>query len=180
MLQGTVYMLSAPEHPKVYIGSTIQPINRRMYRHRSRFNTCRSKVLYEACRDTVEVNILETIEVLDRNELQHHEVRYLKKYQGKLLNRNMPYRDRKQRYQDNIVEMREYHRNRYAENAKKNGGDGSYRQLQRYHDQKVAILRKCCLMNAWKLKRKPTMASMIKHNITEEDVGKFVASMENP
>tara|TARA_R110000782_G_scaffold58745_3_gene122472 strand:+ start:345 stop:452 length:108 start_codon:yes stop_codon:yes gene_type:complete len=35
-------------------------------------------------------------------------------------------------------------------------------------------------MNAWKLKRKPTMASMIKHNITEEDVGKFVASMENP
>jgi hypothetical protein len=180
MLQGKIYMLSSPNHPKVYIGSTIQPMNKRMNRHRGRWNTCRSKVLYEACGDTVEVKILETIEVLNRNELQHHEVVYLKKYEGTLVNRNMPYRDRKQRYQENIVEMREYHRNRYQENAKKNGGDGSYRQLQRYHDQKESILRKCCLMNAWKLKRKPTMASMIKHNITEEDVGKFVASMENP
>tara|TARA_R110000782_G_scaffold58745_3_gene122471 strand:+ start:40 stop:348 length:309 start_codon:yes stop_codon:yes gene_type:complete len=66
-------------------------------------------VLYEACGDTVEVKILETIEVLNRGELQHHEVRYLKKYQGITVNRNMPYRNRKQHYQDNIVEMREYH-----------------------------------------------------------------------
>ncbi len=180
MLQGKIYMLSSPNHPKVYIGSTIQPMNRRMNRHKGKWNTCRSKVLYEACGDTVEVKILETIEVLDRSELQHHEVRYLKKYQGKLVNRNMPYRDRKQRYQDNIVEMREYHRNRYAENAKKNGGDGSYRQLQRYHDNKQAILRHSALLNAFKHNRLPNRSTMIKHNITESDVAGFMTEMRNP
>ena len=70
--------------------------------------------------------------------------------------------------------------NRYAENAKKNGGDGSYRQLQRYHDNKQAILRHSALLNAFKHNRLPNRSTMIKHNITESDVAGFMTEMRNP
>ena len=116
----------------------------------------------------------------DRKELQHHEVRDLKEYRGMLVNRNMPYRDRKQRYQDNIVQEREYQRNRYATETKKNGGSGEYRQLQYYNDRKDTILRRTALLNAWKHKRLPFKSTMIKHNITEEDVASFMDEMRNP
>ena len=177
MFQGKVYMLSSPNFPKVYIGSTIQPLNKRLNRHRSRWNTCRSRELYQACPDTVQAKVLESVEVRDRHELQHHEVRYLKKYKDILINRNMPYRDRKQRYQDNIEKEREYQRSRYADQAKKNGGTGEYRQLKYYNDRKADILRQSALMNAWKHRRLPFKSTMLKHNITEEDVASFIADM---
>ena len=179
-LQGKVYMLSSPNYPKVYIGSTIQPLNKRVYCHSSKWNTCTSRQLYQACPDTVEVKILEEVEVRNRKELQHHEIRYIKKYQDTVMNRNVPLRTRKERYSDNIVQEREYQRNRYAESAKKNGGDGDYRQLQRYHDQKHSILRRCALMNSWKCNRLPNRSTMIKHNLIEEDVATFVAKMNTP
>ena len=177
MLQGKVYMLSSPDFPKVYIGSTVQPINKRLNRHRSRWNTCRSKELYQTCPDSVEVRVLQEVEVADRNELQHHEVRWLKKYQDRLVNKNMPYRDAKQRYADNIVKMREYHRSRYAEDAKKNGGSGEYRQLKYYNERKDEILRRSALFNAWKHKRMPLQSTMEKYDISEEEVAAFVSAM---
>ena len=180
MLQGKVYMLSSPNYPKAYIGSTIQSMNRRLNRHRGKWNSCRSRELFQACPDSIEVKILEEVEVKDRKELQHHEVRDLKEYRGMLVNRNMPYRDRKQRYQDNIVQEREYQRNRYATETKKNGGSGEYRQLQYYNDRKDTILRRTALLNAWKHKRLPFKSTMIKHNITEEDVASFMDEMRNP
>ena len=180
MLQGKVYMLSSPHYPKAYIGSTIQSMNKRLNRHRGKWNTCRSRELFQACPDSVDVKILQEVEVKDRNELQHHEVRYLKEYRGKLVNRNMPYRDRKQRYQINIDREREYQRNRYATETKKNGGSGNYRQLQRYHDQKESILRHSALQNAWKMRRLPNKSTMTKHGITEEDVAVFNDKMRNP
>ena len=82
----------------------------------------------------------------------------------------MPYRDSKQRYQDKIVQMREYHRNRYAENAKKNRGDGECRQLQYYNDRKDIILRQSTLMNAWENNSMPFKSTMKKHSITDEEV----------
>ena len=179
-LQGKVYMLSSPNYPKVYIGSTIQPLNKRVYCHSSKWNTCTSRQLYQACPDTVEVKILEEVEVRNRKELQHHEIRYIKKYQDTVMNRNVPLRTRKERYSDNIVQEREYQRNRYAESAKKNGGDGDYRQLQYYKERKDTILRRCALVNAWKCNRLPNRSTMIKHNLTEEDVAAFVAKMNTP
>jgi hypothetical protein len=133
-----------------------------------------------ACPNTVEVKILEEVEVRSRKELQLYEIRYIKKYQDTAMNHNIPLRTRKERYSDNIVQEREYQRNRYAGSAKKNGGDGGYRQLQRYHDQKESILRRCALMNSWKCNRLPNRSTMIKHNLTEEDVATFVAKMNTP
>jgi len=180
MLQGKVYMLSSPNFPKVYIGSTIQPMNKRLNRHRSRWNTCRSKELYHACPDTVEVRVLENIEVESRKELQHHEVRWLKKYQDKLVNRNMPYRNAKERYHENIDKMREYHRNRYAETTKKNGGSGEYRQLEYYNERKDEILRHSALMNAYRHRRLPLQSTMTKYDISEEEVAAFITAMNDP
>ena len=180
MFQGTVYLLSSPNYPKCYIGSTIQTLNKRLYCHRSPWNTCRSKELFLACPNTVEVKILEEVEVRSRKELQLYEIRYIKKYQDTAMNHNIPLRTRKERYSDNIVQEREYQRNRYAGSAKKNGGDGGYRQLQRYHDQKHSILRRCALMNSWKCNRLPNRSTMIKHDLTEEDVATFVAKMNTP
>ena len=180
MLQGKIYRLSSPDYPKVYIGSTIQPIKRRLNRHRGRWNTCRSRELFQACPESVEVEILEEVEVKSRKELLHHEARVLKEYPGVLLNKIMPFRSRKERYQENIVEEREYQRNRYATAKKSTGGDGNYRQLQRYYEQKKAILRRAALMNCVKHKRLPAKSTMIKHGITEKDVAAFIAEMKNP
>ena len=155
-------------------------MNKRLNRHRGKWNTCRSRELFQACPDSVDVKILQEVEVKDRNELLHHEVRYLKEYRGMLVNKVMPYRDRKQRYQINIDREREYQRNRYATEAKKNGGSGNYRQLQRYHDQKESILRHSALQNAWKMRRLPNKSTMTKHGITEEDVAVFNDKMRNP
>ena len=179
MLQGKIYMLSSPHHPKVYVGSTIQPISKRLARHRGKANTCRSRELFEKCGDSVQVDILERVDVRDRKELVAHEVRYLKKYQGKLVNKIMPLRDRKQHYHDNIEKMREYSRSRYAEKALKNGGDGEYRQLQYYKKKKDLILRRSTLMNAWKHNRMPFKSTMIKHNLTEEEVARFINEMND-
>ena len=179
MLQGKIYMLSSPHHPKVYVGSTIQSIAKRLARHRAKSNTCRSRELFETCGDSVQVDILEQVDVCDRDELIKHEIRYLKKYQGKLVNRNMPYRDRKQHYQDNLEKMREYHRSRYSDKALKNGGDGEYRQLKYYNDKKDLILRRSALMNAWKHNRMPFKSTMIKHNLTEEEVLQFIKDMND-
>ena len=179
MFQGKIYMLSSPDHPLVYVGSTIQSISRRMSRHRGKSNTCRSRELFEKCGDTVQVDILEQVDVSDRKELLQHEIRYLKKYADKVVNKIMPLRNRKQHYQDNIDKMREYHRSRYAEKALKNGGDGAYRQLQYYNDKKDLILRRSALINAWKHNRMPFKSTMIKHNLTEEEVLQFIQDMND-
>ena len=141
-------MLSSPDYPKVYVGSTIQNLSRRISRHRCKQNTCRSKELFEACGDTVKVEVLEEVAVNDRRQLERIEVSYLKKYQDIVVNRNMPYRDRKERYRQNIDKMRAYHRERYADQTIKAGGDGNYRQLQYYNDKKADILRRSALLNA--------------------------------
>jgi len=180
MLHGKIYMLSSPNHPKTYIGSTIQPMNVRLHKHRSKWNSCSSKKLFQTSPESVKVTILENIEVQSRNELQYHEVQYLKRYWDTIVNRNMPHRDRKQRYQDNIDRERKYQRQLYATEAKKNGGSGNYRQLQRYHDQKESILRHSALQNAWKMRRLPNKSTMIRHCITEEDVAVFNDKMRNP
>ena len=78
MHQGKVYMLSSPTYSKVYVGSTIQKLSRRMSRHRGKQNTCRSKELFDACGDTVKVEVLEEVQVSDRRELERVEVKYLK------------------------------------------------------------------------------------------------------
>lgn len=179
MLQGKIYMLSSPHHPKVYVGSTIQPMSKRLSRHRGKANTCRSRELFEKCGESVQVDILEHVDVHDRKELLQHELRYLKKYEGKVVNKIMPLRNRKQHYQDNIDKMREYHRNRYAEKALKNGGDGAYRQLKNYYDKKDLILRRSALMNAWKHNRMPFKSTMIKHNLTEDEVKQFIKDMND-
>ena len=177
MYQGKVYMLSSPNYPKVYVGSTIQNLSRRMSRHRGKQNTCRSRELFEACGDSVKVEVLEEVAVNDRRELERIEIRYLKKYQDMLVNRNMPHRDRKERYRENIDKMRAYHRERYADHTLKAGGDGNYRQLQYYNDRKADILRRSALLNAWKKDRLPLKSTMIKHNLTEEEVKQFIADM---
>ena len=177
MHQGKVYMLSSPTYPKVYVGSTIQKLSRRMSRHRGKQNTCRSKELFDACGDTVKVEILEEVQVSDRRELERVEVKYLKKYKHMLVNKNMPYRDRKERYRDNIDRMRAYNRERYADKTLKSGGDGNYRQLQYYQDKKADILRRAALLNAWKHDRMPMKSTMIKHQLTEEEVKQFIADM---
>jgi len=89
----------------------------------------------------------------------------------------MPYRDRKQRYRDNIDQEHEYQRSRYADQAKKNGGSGEYRQLKYYNDRKADILRQSALLNSWKHKRLSFKSTMIKRKITEEDVATFIADM---
>ena len=96
-----------------------------------------------------------------------------------LVNKNMPGRTRQQRYRDNLEKNREYHRSKYADKALKNGGDGEYRQLKNYYDKKDLILRRSALMNAWKGNRMPFKSTLIKYNLTEEEVLQFIKDMND-
>lgn len=168
MKNGVVYMLYAEEYPKVYIGSTINPISKRLANHRQFLrNTCKSKTLFENGK-TVKYKILHAQQVENRSELFNKEREYIEKYKEYCLNKNIPMRTSKEYYQDNKEHLRVYHRNKYE--PKKNGGDGKYTQLMNYHSKKSEILRRMALKNASLRGRPPTKTTMLKHNITEADL----------
>jgi hypothetical protein len=46
--KGKIYAIRSPNTDKVYIGSTIDTLSRRMSKHRNKFNTTSSKLILEA------------------------------------------------------------------------------------------------------------------------------------
>ena len=50
MLRGTIYKITSSMTPKIYIGSTTQPLHKRMQRHKYNFNndeSCTSKIILQ-------------------------------------------------------------------------------------------------------------------------------------
>ncbi len=122
------------------------------------------------------------IEVLERDvpddKLLRAEGVHIKRYGlDNLFNVRVAGRTPKERYWDNIDTRRERNRNEYT--TKRDGGDGSYRQLLNYNKNKFDILRKICLNRAHKLKRLPTVRSRKKFNMTAEEIADIQKSIDN-
>ena len=113
------------------------------------------------------------IEALERDvpddKLLRAEGAHIKHYGlDNLFNVRVAGRTAKERYWDDIDASRERNRNEYT--TKRDGGDGQYRQLLRYKENRENILRATCLKNAVKYKRLPTKLSIQKYNFTDDEI----------
>lgn len=121
------------------------------------------------------------IEALERDvpddKLLRAEGAHIKHYGlDNLFNVRVAGRTSKERYWDDIDASRERNRNEYT--AKRDGGDGQYRQLVRYKENREKILRQSCLKNAVKYKRLPTKLSIQKYKLTDEEIADLQKSIQ--
>jgi hypothetical protein len=76
--QGKIYKLYTKEGDECYIGSTIQPLWRRLQVHKYPTNRCRSRELFEKYK-CIEIELLEEYPCNTRYELEAREKEYIKK-----------------------------------------------------------------------------------------------------
>jgi hypothetical protein len=149
----------SPNCIKKYIGSTTQSLNKRLNSHRSRNHPI---FAFD------DVQIRPILENVPDEELRKKEGEYIRKFQKDLFNTRVAGRTPKEKYWEDVEASREYHRNQYI--PIKEGGDGNYRQLQRYKDNRETILRQTCIRNAKKQLRLPSQRSQDKYNFTKTEI----------
>ena len=114
-----IYKLINNEMPNmVYYGSTIQSLTTRLSKHKSKTNTCRSKLLFEY--GTVEIILLENYPCNSKDELIKRERYYIE--DKECINKVIPGRTQKERYEANkeqiLLKKREYDNGRKEERKK--------------------------------------------------------------
>ena len=158
-MPGTVYEMYSPNCNRTYIGSTIGALNLRLNSHRNKKHPIFA---------FADVSIRPLLENVPIEELRKKEGELIRQRKEHVFNKRVAGRTAKEKYWENIDASREYHRNRYT--PKKYGGDGNYRQLQRYLENKYALLRSVCIKNAKKNGRLPTQTSQNKYNFTDAEL----------
>ena len=84
-MTGTIYMISSPNTPLVYIGSTTQKPLHRFKTHKSVYNTSRSKIIIES--GDAAITVIDSIEDEDKEELQIKEYEYILFYKDICVNK---------------------------------------------------------------------------------------------
>ena len=135
-MNGTVYELYSPNCELRYIGSTKKRLNIRL---------SRTKVAPSIFQHG-DVNIRALEENVPADELKKKEGEYIRRAYGKLFNTRIAGRTQKERYYEDLDASRERQRSLYT--PKRNGGSGDYRQLNRYNENRLQILRTLCIKNA--------------------------------
>jgi hypothetical protein len=122
---GRVYIIQSPNTDKVYIGSTIQTLQNRFYRHTSRGNHSSSKIIIDEGDAFIE--LLEEINVIDERELEFYEQQYIELYSDIAVNERGAFglneerkkeRDKK-RYEENKEEFSKKHKEYHKKNKEK-------------------------------------------------------------
>jgi len=138
--QGKIYKIISDENDKFYIGSTIQPLYKRMYSHRNKHHSCMSKNLGVDIKDCIIV-LVEKFECKDKDELLKKERFYIEKYRKEglnIVNKLIPGRTHKQYYEDNKKKIKEQGKEYYQKNKEK-----IIEQQKEYEEKnKEKILRK--------------------------------------
>ena len=108
--QGKIYKIVNDENDKFYIGSTTQPLYKRMHQHR---------IMYGCSTSKMEVNmwncfiiLVETIDCKNKDELLRKEREYIEKYREEglnIVNKNLPGRTRKEYKENNKEKIKEYY-----------------------------------------------------------------------
>lgn len=120
MFFGKIYIIRFYNSNEVYIGSTMDNINNRFYKHQYNYKTSINKLInnnYNSNWDVCYIELLEEIECNNINELRYHEGNIIKKYKSDdnyiCINKNISGRDNKQYYHDNrntiIDKTNKYH-----------------------------------------------------------------------
>ena len=83
-MTGTIYMISSPNTPLVYIGSTTMKLSQRFIRHKAVSNVTRSKIIIDMG-DAV-ITAIDNIEDEDKEELDIKELEYIQFYKDICVN----------------------------------------------------------------------------------------------
>jgi len=156
---GCVYEMYSPHCKKSYIGSTIRSLPVRLAAHKYKGHP-----LFNY--GDVRIKVLE--ENIPRSELRRREGAYIRERKENLFNTRVAGRTSKEKYWENPDESRAYHRAQYT--CIRDGGDGNYRQLNRYNENRYEILRNMCIKYARTNNTMPSRRSMEKYKITEDEL----------
>ena len=135
-----IYRLVCSETGNQYIGSTTQPLYKRLHQHKIKSNTCSSKCLINP-----EIFLVENVSCNSKEELHKIERKFIESID--CVNKVIPTRTQKEWYQDNresiIEQKRDYHQNnkeKSKEYIKINKEKISEHQKEWYKDNKESIL----------------------------------------
>lgn len=173
--QGKIYKLYTKEGDECYIGSTIQPLWRRLQVHKYPTNSCRSRELFKKYK-CIEIELLEEYPCNTRYELEAREKEHIIKTDN-CINKRIP---------SNIKEKENYVK--YSEEVKnfKFTGQGCAKELaelkrekrrqfdlQRYNKNPEQARKTKILQKLSNVGNVPTEASIDKYNITINDLLKL-------
>ena len=95
--KGKIYKLWSPQGKEIYIGSTVQPLYKRLSQHKS-YLDCQSRYLFENY-NVVKIELIEEYPCNNKMELDRKEGEHVR--ENECLNKNVPGRTAKEWYQDN-------------------------------------------------------------------------------
>jgi len=87
-MKGYIYKITSPSTDKIYVGSTILSIKRRLDCHKKKSNDCSSSEIIKYGDAVIE--LLEEIEYENKKELRRLERKYCDEYKNVIVNINKP------------------------------------------------------------------------------------------
>jgi len=112
----TVYKLHSYDNDLIYIGSTTQPLAKRLYEHKHKSNTCSSKILFEQS-DNVIITAIETVNVNCKMDLLKIERLYIENME--CVNKCIPLRTQREYRHDNLDQYKQRNKQYYIDNLDK-------------------------------------------------------------
>ena len=157
--KGLIYTIRTPHSDNIYIGSTCQPLYKRLFEHKSNFrNHKNGSIRYMSSYKILEfgdeyIELLETYPCNSKMELYKREGELIREYRNVCVNMGIPGRTDKQYYEDNKEKINIKSMKRYCNNKEKLRADA----MKRYHkniDRCREMSRKYRERNKEKLKEK--------------------------
>jgi len=123
---GRIYIIQSPYTDEVYIGSTIQTLHKRFWKHKSRGNSSSSYLVIDEGDATIE--LLEEVKVVDERELAFYENQYLELYRDIAVNEKDAFcgankNERDKKYYEKNKEIIIEKRKKYYEKKKEKLGE---------------------------------------------------------
>ena len=104
--EGKIYKLWSIEGDKIYIGSTVQPLYKRLSSHRNIINKCNSKLLFEIY-ENVKIELIEEFPCENKQQLNKREGEIMRINKEFIVNSNIAGRTNKEYCKDNIEKVKE-------------------------------------------------------------------------
>jgi hypothetical protein len=122
---GKIYKLVSNETDKMYIGSTCTQLSKRFYKHkdgRNQYNKGKGQYVtsYEILGyEDAEIVLIENYPCHDKNELHARERYWIEQHKMNCVNKNIPTRKTKERYEDNKNMISERCKQYYEKNRQR-------------------------------------------------------------
>ena len=125
--KGKIYKLWCPDNDLIYIGSTTQPLYSRYREHKSRGNSCISKLLFEAS-DNVKIELIEEYACNNKMELTKKEGEIMRI--NDCVNKFIAGRTQKEYYEDNKEQL-----SKKALEYRNNNKDKINQRMKKYYEE---------------------------------------------